>query len=368
MNRISLTILALIILGAFNYSAVQAQTPTPTPAPPALSVFSDDFESYEAGKPPVLWQVIFSGGPADSETLSSIVSHSPSSSFRLIGGSRASYVLRPFSTNANAIGYEAWIRPGQTAGGFIAFGIKETVTATRQENIASVAFGNGAISVDGKTVATYVFQDWFKIRTTLDRSANSFALTVNETVVGVFRASADPERLNSINSLVLSANAGNLVPVYFDDASVFVVSSPGTQVITVPGIPGPPGPAGPAGIQGKAGQLGPPGPAGPTGKTGDAGPAGPVGPGGQKGEQGVQGPPGPAGTPAPMGWVVMPTAIAIIALLLAFAAIVSLAGTKKALEQMKIQEAREKEIEATTPATPAMPTSTAPAEKADKKE
>ncbi len=336
MSKISLTILILIILSISNYSVVQAQTPW-------LTLFSDDFESYETGKIPASWTATISGGSGDSEVVVPNISHSGSNSFRLRGiATQPSYVIRPFLTNANSIGYEAWIRINQLAGGYIAFGIKDPISASSQENIVRVAFNDGEIYVAGKKVDNYPTGNWFKIKVILDRTANSFTLTVNDTVKDAYKASDDVSRLGAINSLVLSSNSPTFSPIYFDD--IYVFHDPRytitTSTVTPQGPQGPTGPTGAAGPQGNTGPQGPPGPAGAPGKTGDAGPAGIAGPQGSKGGQGIQGPPGPGGTPAPMGWVVMPTILAIISIIVSFIAIIMLGSLKKAVKQIEVQEAK----------------------------
>lgn len=348
MNKVLTTLLAIAVLQVLDFSPVKAQVPPAQPAP--IPIMTDDFESYDTGKAPPLWQVIFSGGTADSETVIPNISHSGNNSFRLSSGTRASYVIRQFTTSASSLGYESWIRPNQLAAGFIAFGVKETITPGTQENIASVSFNDGVISVGGRNIDSYAVNSWFKVRAVLDRSANSFSLSINDIVKGSFKAWDDSSRLAAINSLVMSSNVGTFSSVHFDDVSVFVIPSPVSQTITVPSIPGPAGPAGPAGAQGKTGPQGPAGPAGPPGNTGPAGPPGPTGAAGPQGSQGVQGPPGAQGIPgppAPIGLVVLPTILAVISLVVSIIAQIMLALLKKSLSLQKIAVETKPEDEAT---------------------
>lgn len=91
-----------------------------------------------------------------------------------------------------------------------------------------------------------------------------------------------------------------------------VVAGANFRVVDMTGPPGPAGPTGPAGPAGPAGS-GSIGPTGPQGEKGDPGPTGAPGPRGESGPQGEPGPAGEAGSASK---------ISIIALVLAFAALI----------------------------------------------
>jgi hypothetical protein len=213
---------------------------------PEGTFFFDDFETYAVGSFPSAggWQLTFDGKGAAYQVIVDTCSVSGTRSFQLWGVPGWSATAeRHFSTGADLIGFEAYLRAEDYFSGEYSatvgfwnrdngpWGTKYAVVQFTEDG-----FIQGASQVEARNLQSYAPDTWYKIRLLLDRTMDTFSVWVD----GVLRASSIATASSyDIDAIEVDSRWGG-VQCYYDDVKVFAGSN---GVNSPPNTPSNPSPA-----------------------------------------------------------------------------------------------------------------------------
>jgi hypothetical protein len=193
------------------------------------TLFFDNFESYSIGIFPSAgdWILVWDGMGTQYQIVTDMVSYSLKKSFQLWGQyDWSSVVEKRFSTNAEIIGFEAYVmgqrHQSQYTSCSVNFWNKEK--GIWGKYYASVEFTSDRIRATSPTGVSVYLQDyisnrWYKIRLVLDRSTNTFSVWIDDVLKASNLRTAESY---DVNALALSSGWAG-VKCYFDDVKVFIL-------------------------------------------------------------------------------------------------------------------------------------------------
>lgn len=225
MKRVlSIVMVVLIVLSTISMFAPQAKAIV-------AAIFQDDFEAYTTDSFPSAggWELVWNGRGTEYQIVTDVVSYSPIKSLQLWGQpSWSANVQRKFTSSAERIGYEVYVRTDSNTG--------------TGHNIASVCFWDLAGLTWGKRFAdtwfgqdgeiytravsespfiplglTYEADRWYKVRVVVDRTAETYDVWIEDVLVAEDVGIWDTNEIEAI--MLQSGHAG--VKAYFDDVKIF---------------------------------------------------------------------------------------------------------------------------------------------------
>ena len=208
---------------------------------PESLLFEDNFESYSVGSFPTSggWELVWNGMGTAYQVVTDSVSYSPTKSLQLWGQDGwSANAQKTFTTDSDIIGYEVYMQAEQNSGtgsGVCEVEFWDRDGATWGKRMASVVFmqdGNIYVGVDSWgtpaiLIGSYDANRWYKIRTVIDRTAGTFSVWIDDSLVV---NSVVIEDTYQIKALMLgSGHAG--VKGFFDDVKIFTIEQPQGELV-----------------------------------------------------------------------------------------------------------------------------------------
>lgn len=216
-----------------NYDIWKMDAP---PVMPETVIFEDDFEAYSVGSFPSAggWELVWNGKGTQYQFVTDAISYSPSRSLQLWGQPGwSANVQRKFSSNAETIGFEAYVRAESNTGtgwkvASVCFWKLESEVPWGKR-FADIAFGpDGELytrPVKGSSSfvplgLTYEADTWYKVRVVIDRTVETYDVWIDDALVA---EDVEIWDTSEIDALMLESGHSE-VKVYFDDVTVFEVA------------------------------------------------------------------------------------------------------------------------------------------------
>jgi hypothetical protein len=215
---------------------------------PLMTIFEDNFETYEVGSFPSEggWTLEWVGaGTSDQEVVDS-VSLSPANSLKLLGwgvdggAHRAAIAAKSVGFAGSTLAYEVYVRVNQTcsfdSSAVVGFG-KSTAVGIKRSNEVRFCY-DGLITTwvaggekCGTTLQSYVPDTWYKIYVELNTISNTFDIWINDELRGSdFNARIPAEEIEFFS---LTSNYGN-TEAFFDEVVTSCDAVGGTNILVDP--------------------------------------------------------------------------------------------------------------------------------------
>ena len=208
-----------------------------------LTLFEDDFESYQVGDFPSSggWEMIFSGAGTQYQVIVDNVSASPTKSLQLLGQSSwACDTVKRFNTNCPIIGYEAQVLVEDIdvvdlPTGRVGFWSRAAPNIGRFYALVDFC-GGGTIKADGQVLQNYTANTWYKIRVILNKETRLFSVWIDDVLL--LEDAFVPHDTSNIEAFGLASEMFGSFKAYFDDVKVFYVFDldPKLELVPAKGI------------------------------------------------------------------------------------------------------------------------------------
>ena len=208
-----------------------------------LTLFEDDFESYQVGDFPSSggWEMIFSGAGTQYQVIVDNVSASPTKSLQLLGQSSwACDTVKRFNTNCTIIGYEAQVLVEDIdvvdlPTGRVGFWSRAAPNIGRFYALVDFC-GGGTIKSDGQVLQNYTANTWYKIRVILNKETRLFSVWIDDVLL--LEEAFVPHDTSNIEAFGLASEMFGSFKAYFDDVKVFYVFDldPKLELVPATGI------------------------------------------------------------------------------------------------------------------------------------
>ena len=204
-----------------------------------LTLFEDDFESYQVGDFPSSggWEIIFSGAGTQYQVIVDNVSASPTKSLQLLGQSSwACDTVKRFNTNCPIIGYEAHVMVEDIDVvdlpiGRVGFWSRAAPNIGRFYALVDFC-GGGTIKADGQVLQNYTANTWYKIRVILNKETRLFSVWIDDVLL--LEDAFVPHDTSNIEAFGLASEMFGSFKAYFDDVKVFYVFDLDPKLEVVP--------------------------------------------------------------------------------------------------------------------------------------
>ncbi len=226
--------LSLIIVGFLCLSTLSVLAPQ-IKANSGTIIFEDDFETYAVGSFPSAggWELVWNGKGTAYQVMTDTVSYSPTKSLRLWGQSGwSANVQRKFTSSAEIIGFEAYIRTeSNTGSGWKVAGIcfwKLDSPVPWGKRFADVGFGpDGQLytrPVKGSSSyfplgLSYEADRWYKVGVIIDRTVETYDVWIDDVLAAEDVTIWDTYEIDAL----MMESGHSSIKVYFDDIRVFEV-------------------------------------------------------------------------------------------------------------------------------------------------
>jgi len=237
VSKITLMLMLVVILSlAFNNELANAEQLTSQETrSEAITVFSDDFESYSVGSfPSPTWKLWHSGAGSSYQVITTSTYVSPTKSLQLMAGaSLAAIAVKPLDPTYNRssiIGYELNVKITKVGGAdanSVLLGFIRKASPSYYHLWGVVAFWdyNGTIRTHAKDGATFNLQTylpntWYKIKVLLDRITNTYHIWINDALKGTFEEGDDTY---DAEGFALWSCWQAPAKCFFDDAKLFAL-------------------------------------------------------------------------------------------------------------------------------------------------
>jgi len=210
--------------GRWTPQNISATASLQTPVSESI-IFQENFDSTPTGALPSGWEIVYSGAGSQYQVVTDAYSVSPLKSLQLLGSyGWGANVKRAFTSNADLLGFEAYVRTEGESGSIQFFNF---TAATWGKGYGGVAFSNGYITASSNAGQTnlipYQNNTWYKVRLLLDRRTDTYKVWINDTLVGENLITNNSREIDSLGfNSAWNAN-GTSYKFYFDNVKVFTV-------------------------------------------------------------------------------------------------------------------------------------------------